>query len=87
MRAVNKWILWFMSPFVSEYKIIIDAIDPGPAIKGIPSGVYATSFLSSASFCSDGVVLVLDLFDSTISRLILNKIIPPAILKACIVVP
>ena len=46
----------------SDDKIIIEAIDPGPAIKGIPSGVYAISLFSSASFSSFGVVFVLDLF-------------------------
>ena len=65
----------------SEDSIIIEAIDPGPAINGIDNGVYAISFFSSASNSSLGVVLLLDLFDSIISKLIFKSNIPPAILK------
>ena len=65
----------------SDDKIIIEAIEPGPAINGIPSGVYAISLFSYASFSSFGVVFVLDLFDSIISKLILSNSIPPAILN------
>ena len=65
----------------SDDKIIMEAIEPGPAINGIARGVYAISFFSSASFSSLGVVLVLDLFDSIISKLILSNSIPPAILN------
>ena len=71
----------------STVRIMTVVIDPGPLMNGIAKGIMATLSATLVVGCSRVYDSEIDLFEEIICIEILNRMIPPAILKAERVTP